>query len=350
MTVCIEFILFSTSSVNGGLLDNTPGQPARRSPTAGMVESGYRTTRILTATPYPLPDLGRSKSTDSTRPTPVVRGRHGNFPRAVVRGGAPGIQSAGTTGADRWPKECCSETQSHVVADFPAESLHSGFQRLAAFDHGALRRDGSREPAAGRPRGEVRVRVRLRDALDRALDPHLPPERVPVEDERRPRVLGQLAALAALVAREEVRPRSSTSLSSTIRADGRAVAGCGRERDRVGPTPAPARLGAPAPQLRKRVGVEVALEQRAIALVVPRGESMLGWCASCSSLASRGLAATVTRERGAGGLQCRGREGGDPRDAAADDAARPGAVRVVPASVDRVICHDFTRDGRTDWP
>src|SRR5205823_1563300 len=38
-----------------------------------------------------------------------------------------------------------------------------------------------------------------RQSLDVALDPNLPPERVPVEEERGPRVLREVAALAALV-------------------------------------------------------------------------------------------------------------------------------------------------------
>src|SRR5947208_12491832 len=77
------------------------------------------------------------------------------------------------------------------------------FEGSATLDNAALRRHARADLRAARARGEVGVGLGLRDALDRPFDPHLPPERVPVEEERRARVRGQLGALAALVAGEE---------------------------------------------------------------------------------------------------------------------------------------------------
>ena len=77
--------------------------------------------------------------------------------------------------------------------------------RALAVGHDlALPRRPGAEPAAQRARPEVGFRLLARQRLDRPRHRHLPPrlER-PVEDERRVRVLGQLARLAALRVREE---------------------------------------------------------------------------------------------------------------------------------------------------
>src|SRR6185369_6235264 len=83
------------------------------------------------------------------------------------------------------------------------EPLELGLELVAACDRLALPRGGGRCPRARGASRPVRVRLLLRKPSHRSLDPYLPTELPPVEDERRARVLGQLAALAALVAGEE---------------------------------------------------------------------------------------------------------------------------------------------------
>ena len=68
-----------------------------------------------------------------------------------------------------------------------------------------------------RSRAEVLVGGGLGQPRHRSLDPYLPAERMPVEDERGPRVLGELAALTARVAGEEREPVVSIPTGPPVR-------------------------------------------------------------------------------------------------------------------------------------
>src|SRR5262249_15418833 len=76
-------------------------------------------------------------------------------------------------------------------------------QHLAASDDLALVRGGGAELAADRAAVEVGIRLLGADTLNASLDANLALELHPEEDERGPRVLVQLGALAALVIAKE---------------------------------------------------------------------------------------------------------------------------------------------------
>ena len=156
-----------------------------------------------------------------------------------------------------------------AVASAVASGLELGGERLearATLDHAALRRDGRADLRAARARAEVRIGLGFRDALDRPFDAHLPPERVPVEEERRPRVRRELGALAALVAGEE----DEASLVEALQqhhAHGRpSVARRGREGHRLGGAHSrrPGLLE-PGGELAQRVGIDRGLVEGALA-------------------------------------------------------------------------------------
>src|SRR5581483_5793461 len=86
------------------------------------------------------------------------------------------------------------------------ELCDAPLEPLARLDRTALWRRGGGETRTERPRGEVRVRLGIGDPGDGALDAHLAAERLPVEEERRARVLRQLLPFAARVVREEDDP------------------------------------------------------------------------------------------------------------------------------------------------
>src|SRR5688572_12516054 len=89
------------------------------------------------------------------------------------------------------------------VAELALDALDELLERDPRRDRLRLRRRERAELAAARPRREVRIAVLGRDALDRALDPDLAVERLPEQHERRVRVRGEIAGLAAPVARVE---------------------------------------------------------------------------------------------------------------------------------------------------
>src|SRR5512143_3176525 len=72
-------------------------------------------------------------------------------------------------------------------------------EHFPAGDRLALRRRPRAEACGARPLGEVRARFGVVDVLDRALDAHLALELGPVEEQRRIRMRGELAPLAAAV-------------------------------------------------------------------------------------------------------------------------------------------------------
>src|SRR5512134_3013026 len=90
-----------------------------------------------------------------------------------------------------------------ILAVELAHQLGEALFQLLALDGPALGGCVRPDLALTRPRGEVGVGLAVREPLDRAADAHLPVELAPVEDQCRPRVGGELAALDALVVREE---------------------------------------------------------------------------------------------------------------------------------------------------
>src|SRR5205807_467176 len=141
------------------------------------------------------------------------------------------------------------------------------FEGGASFDDVALWRDGRADLGTARARPEVRLRLGLRYPLDRALDSHLAPERVPVEQERGARVLRQLSALPALVPGEEDEAALVELLQQHHPHRRAAVAGGRRDGHGFGsPDSGLPGLLEPERELAKRVGIEVGLEERAVAL------------------------------------------------------------------------------------
>ena len=140
----------------------------------------------------------------------------------------------------------------HLVAG--QELLELSLEPVAALDRLALARGGSRGAGAGRARGPIRVGFLRRHPAHRPLDPNLAPERLPVDDERRARVLVELAALAALVAGEE-REAALVRALQQEHARGRTPVGVrGRQRHSLrGRHSRSPRLLEPAVELRNRV-------------------------------------------------------------------------------------------------
>src|SRR5262249_33475876 len=129
-----------------------------------------------------------------------------------------------------------------------------------ALDHLALEGGPGAQPAAYRAGREVRLRLRLRDALDPALDAHLPALLVPVEDERRVGVLGELPGLATAGGRVEGKAAVVDALVQHQPGRRLAVGRRRRHRHRVERGDAGvARLGVPALELPGWIGVEVTL-------------------------------------------------------------------------------------------
>ena len=172
---------------------------------------------------------------------------------------------------------------------------------------------------------------------------------MPVENECGPRVLGELEPLAALVAREEAEPAVAGVLQQHHPRRRRAVARRRCERHRLRQLDARgARLRQPRSQLCDRVGVEIALVERPVAFVVHEAESMLGPVKLL--VVATALAALTAAPAHAAKPAC-GPAAAKRAVAAANLRMKllgDSPVRVDPASVDQVLCHDFTRDGRLD--
>src|SRR6185437_12914954 len=77
---------------------------------------------------------------------------------------------------------------------------------LAVRNRAALRRGERAQLTEPWPAAHVLRRLLRADSLDRAFDPDLAPEPIPVKQQSRARVGGELAALAALVVGEEHEP------------------------------------------------------------------------------------------------------------------------------------------------
>src|SRR5262249_55072725 len=79
-------------------------------------------------------------------------------------------------------------------------------QSLPAGDRPALRRGERAELTPSWARAHVGRRLLGTHALGRTLDPDLAAERIPVEQQRRTRILVEIARLATLVVREDHEP------------------------------------------------------------------------------------------------------------------------------------------------
>ena len=101
--------------------------------------------------------------------------------------------------------------------------------------------------------------------MDDTLDPHLAAERAPVEQHRRPRVLGDLLALAAEVVRVEDESALVEALQEHHPRGGRAARRRGGKHDRLGRRHGVGSLGVPGGELAQRIGVEVGSPQRCAA-------------------------------------------------------------------------------------
>src|SRR5690348_10424780 len=137
-----------------------------------------------------------------------------------------------------------------------AQLRHPAFEPFPRLDRPALRRGERRQPSAERARAKVGIRLGLLHPRDGAFDPHLPAERLPVEEQGRPRVLRQLAALAARVVREEDDPGLVRLLHQHHAHRWASVRGCRRERHLLRRGNGRLRIREPAAELHQRVGVE----------------------------------------------------------------------------------------------
>src|SRR3954466_1622516 len=90
-----------------------------------------------------------------------------------------------------------------LAVELRGQLAHARLELLARSDRLALPRCERADAAFARPREEDRIRLPGRRALHSSLDAHLPSERMPVEQQRRTSVLGELLPLAARVARRE---------------------------------------------------------------------------------------------------------------------------------------------------
>src|SRR5438132_13139949 len=134
------------------------------------------------------------------------------------------------------------------------------FQYRTIRDDAALSRGPRREATSVWAGPEVLLGLAGGDSLHPAVRPNLPAKRVPIEDQRGARVLGQLTRLAALVVGVEDEPAVVHALQQHHPGRWDTVGSRGGERHRVGLRD-PRLLGqpVPAPELGQGVGVEVPL-------------------------------------------------------------------------------------------
>src|SRR5829696_6128598 len=85
----------------------------------------------------------------------------------------------------------------------PVEPAHPLLEEVSTLDLLALARGPGAELTTSRPRPEVLRRLAFAHLLDAALDANLSSQRLPVENERGPRVHLELATFPALVVRVE---------------------------------------------------------------------------------------------------------------------------------------------------
>ena len=123
----------------------------------------------------------------------------------------------------------------HFVAETGLRLREGRVELGLAPERGALPRRPCAEAAARVARREVGLRLGARDLLHRAGHEHLPAGlRVPEEGERGVRVGGELAALAALVVREEDEAPLVHAFEENRAGRGAAGLIRGRERHRLG--------------------------------------------------------------------------------------------------------------------
>jgi hypothetical protein len=149
-----------------------------------------------------------------------------------------------------------------LLADAAAEPLDRGLEHVSGLHDLALMRHGRRETRSEGTSSEVPVRLLHVEAFDVALDPHLAAQLIPVEEQRRPRILRQLAAFTALEAGVEDEPALAEVLQQhhpSRRGADRSRRG---ERHRLGDTQIRLLgLGEPQAELAQRVEIGVLLEQ-----------------------------------------------------------------------------------------
>src|SRR5436309_2884283 len=81
----------------------------------------------------------------------------------------------------------------------PPHLFEAQLERLSAVERPRLIRGPGAELRIPCPRGEIGVGLSVGHALHGALDTHLPPQRLPVEEQRRPRIIREVVRLFALL-------------------------------------------------------------------------------------------------------------------------------------------------------
>ena len=189
--------------------------------------------------------------------------------RSCSRLGRP-CQNSMTVGTTRYPPQC-SGRGIWPSAYWRLEGANAGFQDLAIGNHLALARCPGAQPRAGRAALEVGVGFLGRAPYDRPFDPNLPLQIVPVESQRRVGVGIELAALAALVVREEDEALLVIPAQQDDPRRGTGVGRRGRQNHGVGlGNLAECRFLEPSVELADRVGIKLPLAQAQAVVVFPR--------------------------------------------------------------------------------
>ena len=129
-----------------------------------------------------------------------------------------------------------------------AYDLLSDKDKRAQYDRGEIDEDGNPKMPFGGGFGVGHM-------FDRALDPHLPAQGLPVEEQRRARVLGELPPLGALLVRIEDEAARPMALEQHHAHSRSAVRIGGRKRHGFGLVRLPrACLGEPVVEQCERVG------------------------------------------------------------------------------------------------
>src|SRR5271157_864431 len=224
--------------------------------------------------------IGPSAGTGERRPGTRTKSRRqpldeptafaSGVPQPVVQPAGPPLPELEDRGDDAVSAPVLGAGNLAVVI-LQLEDTNAGFQDLAIGNHLALARGPSAQPGAGRPALEVGVGFLDPDPRDRPFEPNLPLQIVPVENQRRVRVGLELAALAALVVREE----DKASLVIPAQQDNPRRGTAGRRRGGqdhgIGlGNRAECRCLEPAVELADRVGIKLPLGQAQAVVVLPR--------------------------------------------------------------------------------
>jgi hypothetical protein len=155
-----------------------------------------------------------------------------------------------------------------VLAVALGHGLLARFERRAAVDHRALFGRPRTDARAERARREIAVAFVGAGFLDPAFDAHLALELDPVEQQRRVRMGGEVAALAAFVIGKEDEPAFVDTLDEHDSGRRPAVRADGGERHRVGLGELGGeRLLEPAIELCERVGGGIGFIERSTRIV-----------------------------------------------------------------------------------